>query len=132
MKRPKSRTLAAAAVTLSAGLLITACGQETPAYGKAAPSANSRPLSRPVTADADGRKLTTVVPVGGCQHAGFSASETEKSVTLSLTLTRRQQKGEVCTANVKLEHVHTELRRPLGQREIIDAATGEPVAVTKG
>ncbi|MEU2790020.1 hypothetical protein [Streptomyces sp. NPDC007100] len=85
-----------------------------------------------MTADADGRKLTTVVPVGGCQHADFTASETEQAVTLTLTLTRRQQKGEVCTANVKLEHVHTELRTPLGQRKAIDAATGKPVAVTKG
>lgn len=45
------------------------------------------------TIGADGRTLTTVVPVGGCQQGKLSGTETDTTVSLALTLTTVEKTG---------------------------------------
>ncbi|MEU5438804.1 hypothetical protein AB0G73_36505 [Streptomyces sp. NPDC020719] len=120
------------AVILVSGLVVTACGKaDKAATPESLPPSTIQPITRAAVLDADGQTVTTVIPVGGCQKGQLTGTETEATVELALTLTNHQRTGEVCAANIKLEHVSFKLRAPLDSRTVIDKATGKPLPVTK-
>lgn len=122
----------AIAIILVSGLAVTACGKaDKTTTPKSTPSSTIQPITRAAVLGADGQTITTVIPVGGCQKGQLTGTETEAAVELALTLTTHQKTGEVCAANIKLEHVSFKLPTPLDNRTVMDKATGEPLPVTK-
>ncbi|MER0450067.1 hypothetical protein ABR738_36935 [Streptomyces sp. Edi4] len=120
------------AVALVSGLVVTACGKSTKVTTpESTPSSTTQPISRGALLAPDGKTITTVIPVGGCQKGQLTGTESQTTVTLSLSLTTHQKAGEVCAANIRLDHVSYKLQAPLSNRTILDHATRKPLPVTK-
>ncbi|MEV6726210.1 hypothetical protein AB0M94_35375 [Streptomyces xanthochromogenes] len=129
-RRP--RPAIALAVVLVSGLVLTACGKSTRVTTpESTPSSTIQPISRGAVLAPDGETITTVIPVGGCQKGRLTGTESQSTVTLSLSLTTHQKAGEVCAANIRLDHVSYKLQAPLSNRMVLDNATGKPLTVTK-
>ncbi|MGP9017686.1 hypothetical protein ACT1U9_04655 [Streptomyces sp. BR1] len=122
----------AIAIILVSGLAVTACGKaDKVATPESTTPSTIQPITRDAVLDADGQTITTVIPVGGCQKGQLTGTESEAAVELTLTLTTHQKAGEVCAANIRLEHVSFKLRAPLHNRTVVDKATGKPLSITK-
>ncbi|MFJ9085201.1 hypothetical protein ACIRL3_22560 [Streptomyces sp. NPDC102384] len=87
----------------------------------------SFPLNRLLQVSADGRSVTVVALHGVCDDGPrVDVLETRGSVVLSAFVTGRA--GErLCTKQGKLERVEVRLRKPLGDRVLLDAHSGSPV-----
>ncbi|MCX5535605.1 hypothetical protein OG785_34260 [Streptomyces sp. NBC_00006] len=85
------------------------------------------PLNRLLQVSADGRSVTVVALHGVCDDGPtVDALETRGSVVLSASVTGRD--GErLRTKQGKLERVEVRLRKPLGDRVLLDAHSGRPV-----
>ncbi|MFF7359102.1 hypothetical protein ACFZA1_41935 [Streptomyces filipinensis] len=128
----RSRLIPGAASAFLAGFVLTACGNAAgSASPHTSPSSTVQPITREVTLEANGRTMTTVIPVGGCQKGQLSGSEGDSAVTLELSLTTHQTPNQACAANIKLDHVSYTLRTALGDRKVIDKATGKPIKIVK-
>ncbi|MEU3374283.1 hypothetical protein ABZ734_28040 [Streptomyces sp. NPDC006660] len=129
-RRP--RPAIALAALLVSSLALTACGKSTKvATPESTPSSTHQPITRAAVLAPDGQTITTVIPVGGCQKGQLTGAESKTTVTLSLSLTTHQKAGEVCAADIKLDHVSFKLQAPLDNRTVMDGATGKPLSVTK-
>lgn len=85
------------------------------------------PLNRLLQVSADGRSVTVVALHGACDDGvTVDALETRGSVVLSATVKERNPERP-CTAQGKLERVEVRLRKPLGDRVLLDAHLGRPV-----
>lgn len=119
MTRPR-RT----AALVVCGLLLAACGT--------APRAQTQPLIRAVRLGQDGRTVTTTVVVGGCQTGRLTGRESDTAITLRLSIRTREKAGQVCSAGIRLAPVGLTLRSPLGNRKVVDAATGRTLGIGSG
>ncbi len=129
---PRSLHARAILATLLGVFVLGGCGQASRAgIPESGPSSTSQPIRRPTVISADGRTLTTDIPIGGCQKGRLSGTETDTEVLLTLTLTSHEKEGEVCAANVGLEPASFTLRKPLETRKVVDQATGNPLTITK-
>ncbi|MFZ3592665.1 hypothetical protein [Streptomyces sp. BH104] len=94
---------------------------------KAARDLPGHPLDRLLEVSADGRTVTVVALHGVCDDGPrVDALESRGSVVLSASVTGRDE-GRVCTKQGKLERVEVRLRKPLGDRVLLDAHSGSPV-----
>ncbi|MGW6751726.1 hypothetical protein [Streptomyces sp. NPDC055817] len=85
------------------------------------------PLDRLVRIAADGRSVTVVALHGACDDGAMvGVLETTGSVVLSASVKERNDDGK-CTKQAELQQVTVELERPLGDRVLLDAHTGQPV-----
>lgn len=85
------------------------------------------PLDRLLEVSADGRTVTVVAVHGVCDDGPtVDVLESRGSVVLSASVTGRDEDG-VCTKQGKLERVEVRLRKPLGDRVLLDAHSGSPV-----
>ncbi|MGW6832106.1 hypothetical protein ACWGCI_01560 [Streptomyces sp. NPDC054949] len=129
---PRSLHARAILATLLGACVLCACGQAGQAgIPESGPSSTSQPITRPTVISADGRTLTTGIPIGGCQKGRLSGTESDTTVSLTLTLTTHEKKGEACAANIGLEPVSFTLQKPLDTRKVVDQATGNPLTITK-
>lgn len=120
--------------------LFTLDGYATPLkHAAAVPSARPRapieaahdlpglPLNRLVRVAADGRSVTVVALHGACDDgAAVDVLETRGSVVLSATVKGRANEGN-CTKQAKMQQVTVKLERPVNDRVLLDARTGQPV-----
>ncbi|MEU6479866.1 hypothetical protein ABZ858_23860 [Streptomyces sp. NPDC047017] len=124
------RHAAAATLALLTGVALAACGSAADTMGPETPHfATAQSITRAVVLGPDSRTITTVIAVGGCQEGRLTGSEADSKVTLVLSLITREPAGQVCAADVGLDRVSYRLRTPLGDREVIDKATGKPLEV---
>ncbi|MFD8978913.1 hypothetical protein [Streptomyces sp. NPDC059564] len=129
---PRSLRARATLAALVGAFALGGCGQAGQGgIPESGPSSASQPITKATTISADGRTLTTVIPVGGCQKGRLSGTETDTAVSLTLTLTTDEKKGEACTANIRLEPVSFTLEKPLDARKVVDRATGNPLPITQ-
>ncbi|MGH3313697.1 MAG: hypothetical protein ACRDP3_24465 [Streptomyces sp.] len=85
------------------------------------------PLHRLVQIAADGRSVTVVALHGVCDDGPMvDVLETRGSVVLSASVKSRQN-GGYCTKQGKLQEVTVKLDRPVGDRVLLDAHTGQPI-----
>ncbi|MFD7292118.1 hypothetical protein ACFV9W_02430 [Streptomyces sp. NPDC059897] len=85
------------------------------------------PLNRLLEVSDDGRTVTVVALHGLCDDGpAVDALESHGSVVLSASVTG-QAEDSVCTTQGKLERVEVRLRKPLGDRVLLDAHSGSPV-----
>ncbi|MEW2273519.1 MULTISPECIES: hypothetical protein [Streptomyces] len=84
-------------------------------------------LDRLVRIAADGRSVTVLALDGVCDDGPVvGALETRGSVVLWASV-RNRKRGQDCTKQARLEQVTVKLRRPLGDRVLLDACTGRPL-----
>ncbi|MFJ7965603.1 hypothetical protein [Streptomyces sp. NPDC096324] len=84
------------------------------------------PLSGLKTVAQDGRTLTVLAKHGACDDGpAVDVLETGKSVVLSASI--RGTSDGPCTSQSLTEKVTVKLRRPVGERILLDAFTGRPV-----
>ncbi|KOV64387.1 lipoprotein [Streptomyces sp. NRRL WC-3618] len=84
-------------------------------------------LPRLMEVSGDGRTVTVLAAHGGCDDgARVKALETDGSVVLSASVADVEQ-DLACSAEMKYEKITVELKRPLGDRVLLDAYTGRPV-----
>ncbi|WP_447036943.1 hypothetical protein [Streptomyces sp. DSM 118878] len=106
-----------------------------PKYLTSPGAGTSEPSGKPERADgdgpahiesytADGTKLTVHFWGGACSE--YSASATEDGDRVRVTVDERRQKGKVCVMMAKEIKETVTLDKPLGDREVVDAA-GETV-----
>ncbi|MEU0596942.1 hypothetical protein ABZ484_01555 [Streptomyces sp. NPDC006393] len=75
----------------------------------------------------DGRSVTVVALHGVCDDdPAVEVLETPFSVVLSSWVKQRKG-GDNCTKQAKLQQVTVELDRPVGDRVLLDAKTGQPI-----
>lgn len=75
----------------------------------------------------DGRSVTVIAIHGVC-HDGATVEVLETVRTVVLSSAVKQRKGEKdCTKQAKLQQVSVDLDRPLGDRILLDAKSGQPV-----
>lgn len=85
------------------------------------------PLNRLLDVSDDGRTVTVVALHGVCDDGpAVAALESHGSVVLSASVTG-QDEDSVCTTQGELERVEVRLRKPLGDRVLLDAHSGSPV-----
>ncbi|MFI2215047.1 hypothetical protein [Streptomyces sp. NPDC020141] len=85
-------------------------------------------LDRLVEVSPDGRSVTVVALRGACDgDSVVEVLETRGSVVLSATVEDPQNGGD-CTAQLLSQQVTVTLKRPVGDRVLLDAHTGRPVA----
>jgi hypothetical protein len=85
------------------------------------------PLGRLVQLAADGRSLTVVAYHGACDDGpAVKVLETGGSVVLSASIQNPDESN--CTAQKREKQVTVGLDRPMGDRVLLDAYTGGPVA----
>ena len=89
------------------------------------------PITRSVTLGSDGRTLTVVATVAGCQRGELLTRESSTTVTLTLRLITHRPAGQVCPDFIKMAPVKATLTAPLGNRTVVDGTSGEHVAVTR-
>ncbi|WP_217145691.1 hypothetical protein [Streptomyces sp. AC627_RSS907] len=78
----------------------------------------------------DGRSATVVARHGACDDGpAVEVLETPRSVVLSSSVKQRESGGD-CTKQAKLQRVTVELARPVGDRVLLDAASGRPIPYT--
>ncbi|MZE78625.1 hypothetical protein GTY57_16915, partial [Streptomyces sp. SID5475] len=83
-------------------------------------------LTRVETYSTDGRKLTVRFWGGVCTDYELSAESTEQRVTVRITGTEKEP-GRACVKMAKMMKETVELKEPLGDRRVVDAADGERV-----
>ncbi|MFF7468757.1 hypothetical protein [Streptomyces sp. NPDC008092] len=85
-----------------------------------------RSLSRLAGTAPDGRSVTVRASHGACDDGPVvKALETDRSVVLYASV--RGARDGACTADLIEQDVEVGLRRPLGERVLLDAFTGRPV-----
>lgn len=85
------------------------------------------PVNRLVQIAADGRSVTVVALHGVCDGgSAVDALETRGSVVLSASIKDHKDSGN-CTKQAKMQQVTVKLERPVGDRVLLDARTGQPV-----
>ena len=85
------------------------------------------PLNRLVQIATDGRSVTVVALHGVCDDgAAVDVLETSGSVVLSASVKDHKDSG-TCTKQAKMQQVTVKLERPVGDRVLLDARTGQPV-----
>ncbi|MFF9221872.1 hypothetical protein [Streptomyces viridosporus] len=98
-----------------------------PAPIKAARDIPGYPLNRLVGIAADGRSVVVVALDGGCDEGPeVDVLETRGSVVLSATVEDHKSSG-ACTKQARMQQVTVELARPVGDRVLLDARTGQPI-----
>ncbi|MET8331562.1 hypothetical protein [Streptomyces sp. NPDC005181] len=86
------------------------------------------PINRLVRIAADGRSVTVVALHGVCDDGPVvDVLETSGSVVLSASVKYRRDGGD-CTKQARMQQVTVKLERPVGDRVLLDAHTGQPVA----
>lgn len=86
------------------------------------------PLDQLVQIAAGGRSVTVVALHGACDDGPVVAVlETRGSVVLSGSVKHRKDDGGYCTKQARLQQVTVKLARPVGDRVVVDAHTGQPV-----
>ncbi|MFB6784645.1 hypothetical protein ACFCX0_47225 [Streptomyces sp. NPDC056352] len=86
------------------------------------------PLNQLVQIAAGGRSVTVVALHGACDDGPVVAVlETRGSVVLSGSVKHRKDDGGHCTKQARLQQVTVKLARPVGDRVVVDAHTGQPV-----
>ncbi|MFB7715498.1 hypothetical protein [Streptomyces sp. NPDC056105] len=94
---------------------------------KAARNIAGYPLNRLLGITDDGRSVTVVALHGVCDDVSeVDVLETRGSVVLSATVTGHEG-GATCTKQARMQQVTVKLERPLGDRVLLDARTGQPV-----
>ncbi|WP_406840546.1 hypothetical protein ACICHK_38155 [Streptomyces sp. AHU1] len=84
------------------------------------------PLDGLGTIARDGRTLTVRAKHGACDDGpAVDVLETEGSVVFSASI--RGTSDGPCTSESRVEKVTVKLRRPVGERILLDAFTGRPV-----
>lgn len=69
--------------------------------------------------------LTVTVGHGGCETKyGAHVRETDKLVIVS-GWSKEDKKADFCTKQIVTDKAKVELNKPLGERKVVDAATGE-------
>ncbi|MDC2954682.1 hypothetical protein PO587_09430 [Streptomyces gilvifuscus] len=95
------------------------------------PSDELWPLARLVNVARDGRSLTVIAQHGGCDEGpAVDVLETDGSVVLSASITGH--KDGICTSEMLGEPRTVTLKRPLGDRILLDAFTGRPLTSPSG
>ncbi|KUH39823.1 hypothetical protein ATE80_05300 [Streptomyces kanasensis] len=85
-------------------------------------------LDQLVRISPDGRSVTVVVLHGVCDDApAVGVPETRGSVVLSASVKERGGRGD-CTKQAKMQQVAAVLERPVGDRVLLDARTGQPIS----
>ncbi|MFF4272913.1 hypothetical protein [Streptomyces sp. NPDC001536] len=85
------------------------------------------PLEQFIRTSADGRSVTVLAGHGACDDGpSVRALETDGSVVLTAAIVGANDGS--CTANLLMENVTVKLERELGERVLLDAFTGAPVA----
>ncbi|MFG2559147.1 hypothetical protein [Streptomyces sp. NPDC048496] len=85
------------------------------------------PLDRLVRIASDGRSVTVVALHGACDDGPkVDALETSGSVVLSATV-KDHEDGSICTKQARMQQLTVKLERPLHDRVLLDARTGQPV-----
>ncbi|WP_406337548.1 hypothetical protein [Streptomyces sp. NBC_00649] len=85
------------------------------------------PLNRLVQIATDGHSVTVVALHGVCDDgAAVDVLETSGSVVLSASVKDHKDRSK-CTKQAKMQQMTVELERPLGDRVLLDARTGQPV-----
>ncbi|MFC8262290.1 hypothetical protein ACFUNF_32905 [Streptomyces sp. NPDC057291] len=85
------------------------------------------PINRLVQIAADGRSVTVVALHGVCDDGPVvDVLETRGSVVLSASVKYRKDGGD-CTKQARMQQVTVKLERPVGDRVLLDAPTGQPV-----
>ncbi|WP_245766741.1 hypothetical protein [Streptomyces colonosanans] len=75
----------------------------------------------------DGRSVTVVALHGVCDDGpAVEVLETPRSVVLSSSI-KQGKSGGNCTKQAKLQQVTVELDRPVGDRVLLDAKSGQPI-----
>ncbi|MET8184112.1 hypothetical protein [Streptomyces sp. NPDC005336] len=98
-----------------------------PAPIKAARGIPGYPLNRLVRVAADGRSVVVVALHRVCDDdPKVAALETRGSVVLSATV-KDHRDGGTCSKQASLQQVTVELARPVDDRVLLDARTGQPV-----
>ncbi|MBU7599615.1 hypothetical protein JGS22_018805 [Streptomyces sp. P38-E01] len=101
---------------------------------KVAPAERSNallPLEGVKPADSDSTSLKVNVGHGSCDaDFGTHLQETGKVILVS-GWAKEDKKADFCTEQVVSDEVTVKLKEKLGDREIIDAATGKPVKITE-
>jgi hypothetical protein len=96
-----------------------------------APSDELWPLARLVDVSRDGRSLTVLAQRGACDEGpAVGVLETDDSVVLSASITGH--KGGICTSEMLGVPKTVTLKRPLGDRILLDAFTGRPLTSPSG
>ncbi|GGP81885.1 hypothetical protein [Streptomyces sindenensis] len=101
----------------------------TPPRPPIGPTSNisGHPIHQFVRTSADGLSVTVIVLQGNCEDApAVKSLETSDSVVLSSPV-QSTNRGGNCTKRGKLRQVTVELERPVTDRVLLDALTGEPV-----
>ncbi|MFB6677566.1 hypothetical protein ACFCWG_35190 [Streptomyces sp. NPDC056390] len=94
---------------------------------KAARDIPGHPLNRLVGITDDGRSVTVVALHGVCDDGvEMDVLETHGSVVLSTTV-KGHEGGATCTKQARMQQVTVKLERPVGDRVLLDARTGQPV-----
>lgn len=85
------------------------------------------PLNRLVEIAADGRSVTVIALHGVCDDGPMvDVLETSGSVVLSASVKGHKDGGN-CTKQARMQQVTAKLERPVGDRVLLDARTGQPV-----
>ncbi|MFF3057333.1 hypothetical protein [Streptomyces sp. NPDC057909] len=85
------------------------------------------PVNRLVQIAADGRSVTVVALHGVCDDGPVvDVLETRGSVVLSASVKYLKDDGD-CTKQARMQQVTVKLERPVGDRVLLDAPTGQPV-----
>ncbi|MGW6056129.1 hypothetical protein [Streptomyces sp. NPDC055189] len=85
------------------------------------------PLNRLVGIAADSRSVTVIAVHGACDDGPVvDVLETSGSVVLSASV-KNHEDGDNCTKQARMQQVTAKLKRPVGDRVLLDARTGQPV-----
>ncbi|WP_405013696.1 hypothetical protein [Kitasatospora sp. NBC_01539] len=98
------------------------------AVGEPAPTAASLPATG--YALKDGTHLTVVFQAGVCEKYGLRADEQAPGlVRVRVVVTQPAPRGTACTAVVETQSVGAQLASPLGDRKVVDMASGTTLTV---
>ncbi len=149
MRQGHARVTAAGGCALTAVLLAGCAAPASPVAGSGPTIARSSPLGVPdirpsatnrlpavlqdipaALVSADGRQVTVTGEGGGfVASLSLVAQETAKAVKLSLLAVPARCP---CTADLIVGPVHATLSAPLGDRRLVDAATGQTITLMSG
>ncbi|WP_367139976.1 MULTISPECIES: hypothetical protein [Streptomyces] len=104
--------------------------RHSPGPGRSESPGKGTPRSVPVHVESysvDGNKLVLHFWGGVCQNYAASAEQSAAAVTVKVTGTEKQP-GRQCVLMAKKFDETVTLDEPLGDRKVVDASTGEPVA----
>ncbi|MFD8008940.1 hypothetical protein [Streptomyces sp. NPDC058955] len=87
------------------------------------------PFNGLVGTSKDGRSITVIALHGACDK-GPLVQARESDLTVVLSSLARRETGGNCTKQAELQEVTVELDRPLGDRILLDARSGQPIPFT--